>query len=309
MSTGNGPSSSDPCTLTGQKGVDSVKRLKSIHRITRSQAAVCLVGIALAVGACLCLAGCGGEKQGNQASAEPTMTKAPQAEATLPPTPATGEERQWAFRGTHLIRTAFPPADLELYRSLLPKQFDMPDQPLVVMTVANYYDVTLPLMPYREGYVLLQCKYQGRTGWYTYTMPVDDETANAGGRAIGFNKYVADKITLEEQDGVWTGRVVYEGRTVMEISFTPEGEPVKATGAGEEVVLFNLVPPGEGPKINEVNSARLGEETTVTTSGSATVKADAGEPWAGLLDPQGSTVWAISQELTGDSVLKWTDLE
>jgi len=286
-----------------------MQRLKSIHRITRRRAAVCLAGIALAVGVCFCLAGCSGEEQDKQPSAEPTMTNAPEAEATLQLTPTTREERQWAFRGTQLIRTAFPPADLELYRSLLPKQFDMPDQPLVVMTVANYYDVTLPLVPYHEGYVLLQCKYKGRTGWYTYTMPVDDETANAGGRAIGFNKYVADKITLEEQDGVWTGRVVHEGRTVMEISFTPEGEPVKATGAGEEVVLFNLVPPGEGPKINEVNSARLGEETTVTTSGSATVKADAGEPWAGLLDPQGSTVWAISQELTGDSVLKWTDLE
>ena len=140
--------------------------------------------------------------------------------------------------------TTLVPADLELYRSLLPEQFDMPDQPLVVVTVADYYDVTLPLVPYREGYVLLQCKYQGRTGWYTYTMPVDDKTANDGGRAIGFNKYVADEITLEEQDGIWTGRVVHGGRTVMEIVFTATGEPVTATGGGRRGL--SLQPPAAG---------------------------------------------------------------
>lgn len=286
-----------------------MKRWKSTHHITRQRAAVCLAGIVLVVGVCLTLVGCGGENETGQATAEPTMTAVQQAKATLEPTAVPQEERPWAFLGTRLIRTAFPPANLELYRSLLPAQFDMPDQALVVVTVADYYDVTLPLVPYREGYVLLQCEYQGRTGWYTYTMPVDDETANAGGRAIGFNKYVADEITLEEQDGVWVGRVVHEGRTVMEVTFTADGEPVVETGGGEESVLFNLMPPGEGPKVNEVNSASSGEQTMVTTSGSATVKADAGEPWAGLLDPQGGTIWAVYQETTGDSILEWSELE
>ena len=284
-----------------------MERWKSIHQITHRQAAGCLAGIALAVGACFCLAGCGGEEEEGQTTALPTMTAVPQAKATLEPTATPQAERPWAFLGTRRIMTTLAPADLELYRSLLPEPFDMPDQPLVVVTVADYYDVTRPLVPYREGYVLLQCKYQGRTGWYTYTMPVDDKIANDGGRAIGFNKYVADKITLEEQDGIWTGRVVHGGRTVMEIVFTATGEPVTATGGGEEVSLFNLVPPGEGPKLNEVKSAASGEQTTVATSGSAIVKADPGEPWAGLLNSEGSTVWAQFQELTGDSVLEWTE--
>jgi len=270
--------------------------------------ALFFVGIALAVGICMSLAGCGGEDEKDPATAEPTMTAVPQAKATLQPTATTQAERPWAFLGTRRLMTTLAPADLDLYRSLLPEQFDMPDQPLVVVTVADYYDVTLPLVPYREGYVLLQCKYQGRTGWYTYTMPVDDKTANDGGRAIGFNKYVADEITLEGQNGIWTGRVVFGGRTVMEIAFTTTGEPVTATG-GEEVHLFNLLPPGEGPKVNEVNSAASGEETTATTSGSATVKADPGEPWAGLLNPDGSTLSAVLQEITGDSVLEWTEQE
>jgi hypothetical protein len=270
--------------------------------------AIFFVGIALAVGICMSLAGCGGEDEKDPASTSATATTAPTAEETLQPTATPQAERPWAFLGTRRLMTTLVPADLGLYRSLLPAQFDMPDQPLVVVTVADYYDVTLPLVPYREGYVLLQCKYQGRTGWYTYTMPVDDKTANDGGRAIGFNKYVADEITLEEQDGIWTGRVVHGARTVMEIVFTATGKPVTATG-GDQVSLFNLLPPGEGPKINEVRSAASGEETTATTSGSATVKADSGEPWAGLLNPGGSTLSAVLQEITGDSVLEWTEQE
>jgi hypothetical protein len=271
--------------------------------------AIFFVGIALAVGICMSLAGCGGEDEKEPASTRATATAVPTAEETLQPTATPQAERPWAFLGTRRIMTALAPADLELYRTLLPAQFDMPDQPLVVVAVLHYYNVSLPLVPYREGYVSLQCKYQGRTGWYTYTMPVDDKTANDGGRTIGFNKYVADKITLEEQDGVWTGRVVHGGRTMMEIVLTTTGQPVTATGGGEAYSAFNLVPPGEGPKVNEVRSAASGEETTSTTSGSATVKADPGEPWAGLLNPDGSTVWAVLQEITGDSVLEWTEQE
>ncbi len=138
---------------------------KSTHPTDRRQVALFFAGIALAVGICMSLAGCGDGEEKDPATAEPTMTAVPQAKATLPPTATTQAERPWAFLGTRRLMTTLAPVDLELYRSLLPEQFDMPDQPLVVVTVADYYDVTLPLVPYREGYVLLQCKYQGRTGW------------------------------------------------------------------------------------------------------------------------------------------------
>jgi len=69
------------------------------------------------------------------------------------------------------------------------------------------------------------------------------------------------------------------------------------------------LPPGEGPAIYEVNTVTSGERTTVTTSGSATVRADAGEPWAGLLGPVGSDVWASFDEVTGDWWLEPTQLK
>jgi len=286
-----------------------VQPWKPVLYISHRRVAVCLVAVALAVGASLSLAGCGGEEEASQATAEPTMTTAPQAEPTPQRTPTPEERRPWSFLGQRSIITAFPPADLELYRSLLPESFDMPDQPLVVMSVVDYYDVTLPLVPYGEGFVALQCKYQGRSGLYFLTMPVDDETSRTGGRALGFPKYVADQITLEEQEDGWIGRVVYEGRTVMEITFTATGQPVTGSSSGEGTALFLLVPPGEGPQINEVNSVSSGEKRTLTTAGSATVRADAGEPWAGLLDPEGATIWASFEEVTGYWWLEPTRLE
>jgi hypothetical protein len=255
--------------------------------------------LALAVGASLALAGCAGEETESQPAAESAVTAAPRPEPTLEPAATREERRPWSFLGQRGITAAFPPADARLYRALLPEQFDMPEQPLVAVSVVDYYDVTLPLVPYREGYVAIQCEYQGRTGWHVLTMPVDDETSRAGGSAIGFPKYVADEITLEEQDGGWLGRVFHEGRTVMEVAFTAEGEPVTARSGEAGADVFQLVPPGEGPAIIEVRSVASGERTAVTTSGSAVVGADEGEPWSGLLDPEGGAAWASFEEVTG----------
>ena len=165
-------------------------RLRELtHDIIPRRPAVCLVAIALVAALTLSIAGCGGD-EGDSPQATVTAARPP----TQAPTPQ--ERRPWSFQGQRGITAAFAPADVELYRSLLPESFDMPDQPLVAVSVVDYYDVTLPLTHYHEGFVALQCKYHGRTGWHVVTMPVDDETSKTGGRAIGFPKYVADEIIL-----------------------------------------------------------------------------------------------------------------
>ena len=274
------------------------------HDIIARRPAVCLAAVALVAALSLSITGCGGDGGDSQATPGTTVTAAPQP--TPAPTPE--DRRPWSFQGQRGITAAFAPADLDLYRSLLPASFDMPDQPLVAVSVVDYYDVTLPLKHYREGYVVLQCKYQGRTGWHAITMPVDDETSNVGGRSIGFPKYVASQITLEEQDGGWLGRVVHEGRTVMEVAFTAKGTAAPAP-PGQSPVTFQLLPPGQGPTILEVDTVASGERRTVTTPGSATVSADAGEPWAGLLGPAGTAVWGSFDEVTGNWWLEPTQLQ
>jgi acetoacetate decarboxylase len=219
-------------------------------------------------------------------------------------------KRPWSFQGQRGIAAAFGPTNLALYRSLLPVAFEMPQSPIVAVTVVNYYDVALPLTPYSEGYVVMQCRYEGRVGWYVFTMPVDDETANAGGRTLGFPKYVADSIGLTETDGVWNGSVTYQGRTIMEVTFTPKADAqcVETSSTDAGLPVFLLLPPGEGPLVNEVVTELSGPRLTATTSGSATVRADPDEAWAGLLPPGGASSWATFEESAGDWVLKGRQL-
>jgi len=260
-------------------------------------------GCALLAAGVLGLTACSGEK----AKELVAPTNAP-ATTAASPTSTPAQERQWSFRGQRGITAAFAPTDVALYRSLLPTAFDMPESPLVAVAVVNYYDVTLPLTPYSEGYVVLQCRYQGRTGWYVLTMPVDDDVANAGGRSLGFPKYVAEEIDLAETDGAWNGRVAYQGRDVMRVKFTPQSgaEPVEKSSSDAGLPVFLLLPPGEGPQVNEVDLQLFGPRRTVTTTGSATIEAGAGEAWAGLLPAGGIASYATFDEMTGEWILSGT---
>jgi hypothetical protein len=268
--------------------------------------------LALAVGVSLSLAGCGGEDEETQPTAEATMTAAP--EPTPQPAPTLEEQRPTGFLGQHGIYAAFPPADLELYRALLPPQFDMPDTPQVVVFVADYYDLNIPLsrqhpelglpdmVPYLEGAVLLQCEYQGLPGQHVITMPVDDDTANKAGRLLGFPKYVADEITLEEANGGWVGRVMHEGRIVLGLEFTPvPGATAQTTTGGSYLRLFQLIPPGQGPEVSQVNSVAPTDTQLESVIGSASVQVDPDAEWAGLI-PEGK-VGAMFREATGASQL------
>ena len=129
-----------------------------------------------------------------------------------------------SYEGQRGITAFYLTTNSSLYRQILPTAFDMPDNLAVVVTVVFYYNVTAPLVPYHEGYVMLMCKYQGQDCLYTVTMPVDDQYACDGGRQLGFPKYMADRIELTNNGGLWDGRVIYQGRTILQMNFTPSGD-------------------------------------------------------------------------------------
>ena len=224
--------------------------------------------------------------------------------ASPPPAPPP-QVRPWGYHGQRGITAAFPPADLALYRSLLPAAFGLPESPLVVVSVISYHGVDAPLVPYGEGYVLLACRHGGQSGWYVVTMPVDDQTACDGGRSIGFPKYVADHIELEVTDGAWLGRVAHQGRDVMRVTFTPSvgAEPSQAISTDPGLPCLLLSPPGVGPLVSQVDTRLFGPRRTVTTAGAATVQADPGEAWAGLLPAGRALLAATLDELSGDWIL------
>jgi hypothetical protein len=214
-----------------------------------------------------------------------------------------GAHEAWSYQSQRGVAAVFQPApaDVSLYRSLLPTAFEVPQQPRVLVAVVSYDDVTAPLVPYREGYVMLACTYQEEAGWYTLTMPVTDQTASDAGHAIGFPKYVADRIDLTDGgDGTWAGEVVSQGESVLRVLFTPQapGTPVPGT-AQPDAVAFTLLPPGQGPDVDEVGTTQHQAQRVLVVSGTATVTFAAGEPWAELLT-RASPVSAQFAEATGD---------
>jgi hypothetical protein len=175
------------------------------------------------------------------------------------------------WQDTKAIFAIVEPADLGLYRELLPQQFSMPDQPMVGLYVADFVDTepwpitaTELLFPYFEASVLLRCEYEGQVGWYSHVMPVSTEAAMIGGRRLGFPKYIADEIRLGPTAEGWQGAVVHEGQERLSLRFAEvpldqlgplsplEEEFVSGSGDAanlrEPIILLD--PPGEGPGVN-----------------------------------------------------------
>jgi hypothetical protein len=141
-------------------------------------------------------------------------------------------------------------------------------------------------------------------------MPVDDKTACDGGRSIGFPKYVADHIELEVTDGAWLGRVAHQGRDVMRVTFTPAAgvEPSETISTDPGLPCLLLEPPGVGPAVSQVDTRLFGPRRRVTTAGAARVQADPGEAWAGLLPAGEGPLAATFDELSGDWILRQSEL-
>ena len=77
------------------------------------------------------------------------------------------------FRQFHGIYTLVKPANIELYRSLLPVPLEMPERPLVLIFTVDYVKVyPWPMTRYQEAAISLRCKYNGEEGWHVKTMPV-----------------------------------------------------------------------------------------------------------------------------------------
>ncbi len=241
--------------------------------------------------------------------ARPVLLCALLAALAATPTRAGGEtaaagKRPWAFLRQHGISAVFEAKDARFYRELLPAPFEMPDRLLVHVTVVRYDEVTPALVPYHEAYVMLRCRYRGESGLFPLTMPVDDATANAGGRQIGFPKYVAERITLTEQKGVVRGVVVREGVSVIEVAFTAgDGEPVTTSSDDPGLPCFTLLPPGKGATTLIVRRSLVGARRRVESPGS--VKVATTEPWGRLLEGA-ATLSARYETITGDSIFVLT---
>lgn len=205
-------------------------------------------------------------------------------------------EATGVFHEFHGIYTMVEPADLDLYRELLPAPLEMPDKPVVSLFVVDYTEVhPWPMTPYLEGAVFLRAKYKGQEGWHCKTMPVNKWVPNKGGRALGFPKYVTKTVSLEPDGDRWKGEVKDKGRLKLLLEFTPgltcELIPQEAAilEAGPEKALadpvFLFVPPDEGTHFQKVEMVNVVQPLWSASPGMVRITIGPDEPWAGLVAP------------------------
>lgn len=212
------------------------------------------------------------------------------------------------FREYHGIYTMAEPIDMNLYRSLLPEVFSMPEQPMVAIFIVDYTDVApWPLAPYREAGIFLKSKYENEEGWYVKNMPVTQWVSMKGGRHLGFPKYVADEIILQETKNGWHGEVNHEKKNRLSLDFDrgvtgelPESRKkfmlntFFMTGA-----IHMLVPPEEGPTIQKITAEHAVNPQWATPQlGMVKITIAPEEPWAGLL-PANITTYGVFNHYVG----------
>lgn len=100
------------------------------------------------------------------------------------------------------IFVAFEPADVGLYRALLPSSFGMPAAPVVSMVAVDYNQPN-PVRRYKEGMVMLKAlASNGDETWYVHSMPVEDWLMLAMGHDWGFRKELFDMVVSNDHASV-----------------------------------------------------------------------------------------------------------
>ncbi|MBN1883324.1 MAG: acetoacetate decarboxylase family protein [Deltaproteobacteria bacterium] len=199
------------------------------------------------------------------------------------------------FKKFHGISAVIDPTDRKLYRGLLPDVFDMPDEPLISLSIVEYVHIAAwpLLMSYREGAVALRSRFKDDEGWFILDMPVTRGLAAMARRHIGFPKKRVDSIEFMPVSGIWRGGVATNGRDMFAVELSPDGDyprfehdrPACKNPAPPMEVLHLVRPPrvGSTPVRAWFQVKNITKETP-TLPGTARVSVNPGKDWAPLID-------------------------
>jgi hypothetical protein len=194
------------------------------------------------------------------------------------------------YQKFHGLFGCTPPADLALFRKLLPEKFEMPADPQVC-----FYTIDFEISSvghYHEAAILLPITYKGQNGKYVLTMDLDNVAATSGGRAVGFPKYQG-QVSVERSGNDWIGTASANGMVDLKASYTGQCTtsdeflwpdfinltPIPSGTSSSQAFL----PPRTG-KALRIPAQYLSEKTFHSLKGS--IKLELGDhlPWNGLVD-------------------------
>lgn len=144
----------------------------------------------------------------------------------------------------HLVST-FTPYDMGVYKSLIPKEFEMPDTPKVKV------DFVQVNPHWHECYVSIRVNYKGQSTWHAITWAIDKKVPYKLGRWVGYPKFMADSMNYELGETTAHQRVIRDKKLFLSMDFTKSEDAKHEYCASEwenTEVYHLLVPPLVGTK-------------------------------------------------------------
>ncbi|HKP58572.1 MAG TPA: acetoacetate decarboxylase family protein [Polyangiales bacterium] len=237
-------------------------------------------------------AGSGGGRAGSSAGAGAAGTAAPALGPDCGSDPLAGKQPHGSgfYQKFHGLFGCTPPADLALFRKMLPEKFEMPADPQVC-----FYTIDFEISGvgrYHEAAILLPITYKGQSGKYVLTMDLDNRAATTGGRAMGFPKYQG-QVTVERNGNDWTGTASANGKVDLKASYTGQCTksdeflwpdfinltPIPSGTTSSQAFL----PPRTGSALR-VPAEFLSDKTFHSLKGSIKLEIGDDLPWNGLVD-------------------------
>lgn len=204
------------------------------------------------------------------------------------------------------IRLRLPVAldRLELYRSLLPPELEMPPAPKIYFYVSEFQG-TYPVRiegGYREAAVCLKacCRLDSRTrpkqgGWHPLEMPVDAQSALNSGLMMGYPKYMAE-ISMNATDRGGEGLVKIAGKDFFGLRYEPAEIEVAGLDEEELTVPVYLVANG---RINIMQNEVVSQTSFSSRSGMISLSVNSQALWTKLLDQPKTTGPGVLKVITG----------
>ncbi len=188
---------------------------------------------------------------------------------------------------------------LELYRSLLPKNLEMPEVPQIILYFINNSKMAFPhLNPYTEAGIFIRANFPNyKAGWHVLNMAVDEELSLKAGIGVGYPKYIPDVIHFDETDNGWKGQVKHNDTYIFDFSFTYKevNVPWKDT---LHIWDPQYLPLKRFPRLYIVELKKT-QEKVETRLGEATIKITSNEPWIDLFNNEIMTLPALYDEFEG----------
>jgi hypothetical protein len=187
----------------------------------------------------------------------------------------------------HIVST-FEPNDLTIYKSLIPKEFEIPEQPKVKI---DFVQVT---PDWHECYVSIRVNYNGKPTWHALTWAIDTYVPYKLGRWVGYPKFMADSMVYTLGENNANQRVIKDSKLFMSMDFT-ENKNVKHNYCASEwegtEIYHLLAPPLESPQINRLTFeflSLLKPSEYIEQHGSITLHFDGNQPWSKLISNDNS---------------------